>query len=77
MKNHIPWQIPALQISVSEHSSFSPHLHFSITHVSDLPEHISVDPQKQAFDIQVSESPVQSAYVLHSRNIEFRLANTP
>ena len=69
MKNHIPRHIPALQISVSEHSSFSPHLHFSITQVSVRPEHFSVDPQTQVFDIQLSESPVQSETVKHSRII--------
>ena len=71
MKNNIPRHIPAIQISVSEHSSFSPHLHFSITQVSVLPEHLSVDPQKHAFDTHLSESPVQSESVPHSRIIEF------
>ena len=71
MKNHIPRHIPALQISVSEHSSFSPHLHFSITQVSVRPEHFSVDPQKHAFDTHLSESPVQSESLKHSRMIKF------
>ena len=66
IKSYIPWHSPALQISVSEHSSFSPHLHFSITQVSVRPEHFSVDPQTQVFDIQVSECPGQSESVKHS-----------
>ena len=66
IKSYIPWHSPALQISVSEHSSFSPHLHFSITQVSVLPEHFSVDPHKHAFDTHLSESPVQSESVPHS-----------
>ena len=76
IKNHIPRQIPALQISVSEHLSCSPHLHFPITQASAvIPEHFSVDPQAQTFDTQVSESPVQSESLKHSRMIEFRRAN--
>ena len=63
MKYHIPRHSPTIHIAVLEHSLFPPHLHFPITQVSDLPEHLSVDPQKQAFDMQVSESPGQSACV--------------
>ena len=69
MKNHIPLHIPALQPSVSEHSSLSPHLHFPIKQVSVRPEHFSDDPQTQVFDTQVSESPVQSESVKQSRII--------
>ena len=64
-----------IQISVSEHSSFSPHLHFSITQESVLPVHFSVEPQKHTFDTHVSESPVQSESAKHSRIIEFWRAN--
>ena len=69
MKENIPRHIPGVQISASEHSSFSPHLHFSITQVSVRPEHFSVDPQTQVFDTQVSESPVQLESAKHSRVI--------
>ena len=69
IKNHIPTHLPTLQICVSEHSSCPPHLHFPITQVLP-PEHFSVDPQIQTFDPQVSESPVQSELMKHSRTIE-------
>ena len=74
IKNHIPTHSPTLQISVSEHSSCSPHLHFPITQVL-YPEHFSVDPQTQTFDTQVSEYPVQSESAKHSKIIEFWRAN--
>ena len=76
IKNHIPTHSPTLQISVSEHSSCSPHLHFPLTQASTvIPEHFSVDPQTQTFDTQVSEYPVQSESAKHSRIIEFWRAN--
>ena len=74
IKNHIPRHSPAIQDSVSEHSSCSPHLHFPITQVLS-PEHFSIDPQPQKFDTQVSESPVQSESMKHSRTIELWRAN--
>ena len=75
IKNHIPPKhSPAIQNSVLEHSSCSPHLHFPITQVLS-PEHFSVDPQTQTFDTQVSESPVQSESMKHSRTIELWRAN--
>ena len=74
IKKHIPTHSPAIQNSDSEHSSCSPHLHFPITQVLS-PEHFSVDPQTQTFDKQVSESPVQSESMKHSRTIELWRAN--
>ena len=80
IKKHLPTHSPTLQISVSEHSSCWPHLQFPITQVSTVfPEHFSVDPQKQTFDTQESESPVQSESLRHSdsRIIQFWRANKP
>ena len=75
-KNQIPLHSPTIQVSVLEHSSCCPHLHFPITQASAvIPEHFSVDPQIQTLDRQVSESPVQSESLKHSRTIELWRAN--
>ena len=66
--NDVPVHSPTLQYCVSEHSSFSPHLHVPASHVSVVPVHFAFDPHVHIFSWQVSESPEQSSLVLHSEN---------
>ena len=49
----------------------------SPTEQISVSEHFSVDPQKQTFDTQESESPVQSALLSQSIIIQFWRANKP
>ena len=57
---------PDKQVLGEEHSSFSPHLHCPLVHVSVPPEHLSFSPQVQIFDLHVSDAVEQSSVVVHS-----------
>ena len=64
ISNYIPRHSPSWQMSVSEHSSFLPHVQTPLVQLSVLPEHFSFDPQLQTlWRKQVSESPEQSLLV--------------
>ena len=59
--NRLPTQLPSIQNSVDEHSSFTPHLHCPAVHVSTaFPLHFSSEPQLQMLDsLHVSDAPEQ------------------
>ena len=66
--HEVPLHCPRSQYCSPEHSSFSPHLHVPLSHLSVFPVHCAFDPHLQMLLSQVSEVLRHWLLSLHSEN---------